>query len=112
MHLETVQFEIRPGAETAFETAFATAQRRIEAVPGYEAHELQRCVERRREYLLLVEWRAAAEISAPGYAGAAAAPDWHALLEPYLAAAPRVDHYALVAGRGLSANPPPVINCD
>jgi len=82
------------------------------AAPGYEAHELQRCIERRQQYLLLVEWRAVAEVSAPGYGRELDAPAWHAALAPYFAAAPRVDHYALVAGRGLPANLPPVLNCD
>lgn len=112
MLLDTVLFEIRPGAESEFETAFAAAQRGIEVAAGYEAHELQRSIEREQQYLLLIERRAVAEVSAPGYGSAADATAWYEPLAPYLATTPRVEHYKLVAGRGLPANPPPVINCD
>lgn len=56
MVLEVAPLTIRPGQEPAFEAAFSVAQAIIASMPGYRSHELQRCLERTGEYLLLVRW--------------------------------------------------------
>ena len=57
MILEVAPLQIRLGQEAAFEAAFLEAQRIIASMPGYVSHELQRCIERPHEYVLLVRWQ-------------------------------------------------------
>lgn len=96
MILEVAPLHLRAGQEAAFEAAFGQAQGIIASMPGYISHELQRCVERPGEYLLLVRWQSleAHEIGfrqSPGY------PEWKALLHHFYDPFPVVSHYAPVA---------------
>lgn len=56
MILEAARLSVRPGTGGAFEAAFRAASAIIAAMPGYRAHELQRCLETEDTYLLLVRW--------------------------------------------------------
>ena len=56
MILEQAILDVKPQETKQFEAAFARAQRIIAASPGYLSHELQRCIEREGQYLLLVRW--------------------------------------------------------
>jgi heme-degrading monooxygenase HmoA len=56
MILEVAPLQVRAGQEPSFEAAFKQAQTIIASMPGYVSHELQRCVERANEYILLVQW--------------------------------------------------------
>ena len=57
MILEVATLDVCPGQESRFETAFEEAQRIITTMPGYQGHELQRCIEKPNRYLLLVRWQ-------------------------------------------------------
>jgi len=97
MILEHAPLSVRPGQEAAFEAAFREAQRIIAASPGYRSHELQRCVERPGEYLLLVRWDSL-ESHEVGFRRSAAYQDWKRLLHHFYDPFPVVSHYRLVAG--------------
>jgi heme-degrading monooxygenase HmoA len=56
MILEVAPLQVRSGQAAEFEAAFLKAQRIISSMPGYLSHELQRCLERPNEYVLLVRW--------------------------------------------------------
>src|SRR5206468_5733444 len=56
MILEVAPLQVRVGQVAEFEAAFIEAQRIIASMPGYQSHELQRCIERPNEYVLLVRW--------------------------------------------------------
>ena len=58
MILELAILDVRPGESVAFESAFNEAKNIISAVPGFDHLELQRCVENRDRYVLLVRWGA------------------------------------------------------
>ena len=60
MILEAAPLQVRPGQSQAFEAAFREAQSIISSMPGYLSHELQRCLEREGQYLLLVRWESVA----------------------------------------------------
>jgi heme-degrading monooxygenase HmoA len=97
MILEVVPLRIRSGRSTEFETAFLTAQRILEATPGYVSHELRRCIERRDEYLLIVMWSSleAHEVdfrTSPQYQ------TWKRLLHHFYDPFPAVSHYEAVEG--------------
>jgi heme-degrading monooxygenase HmoA len=52
--LEAATLNVVPGEESAFERAFGEASPIIASMDGYLGHELQRCIEDRSKYLLLV----------------------------------------------------------
>lgn len=97
MILEAAPLQVRPGQEAAFEAAFREAQRIISAMPGYRSHELQRCLERPSEYLLLVRWDSL-EAHEVGFRQSPQYQDWKRLLHHFYDPFPRVSHYQAVAG--------------
>jgi len=98
MVLEVAILNVRPGQGEAFETAFLEAQRIISRMPGYERHELRRCLEASDRYLLLVWWESLASHTeefrkSPEY------DHWRRLLHHFYEPFPEVEHYVPVATR-------------
>ena len=56
MILEVAILDVIPNQEQDFESAFAKACGIISSMPGYISHQLQRCVEKQKRYILLVNW--------------------------------------------------------
>ena len=96
MILECAALKIRPGESAAFEAAFRQAQAIIAAMPGYRSHELQRCLEREEEYLLLVRWDSVAAHE-EGFRKSAPYQEWKRLLHHFYDPFPAVLHYETVA---------------
>ncbi len=92
MILEVAALDVRAGQEQAFEAAFAQAAPIIAASAGYISHELQRCLEKRNRYLLLVRWQTL-EHHTQGFRGSAAYQDWKRLLHHFYDPFPTVEHY-------------------
>lgn len=101
--LEVAILNVRRGEGPSFEAAFREAQRIIAASPGYQRHELRRCLETKDRYLLLVWWDSL-ESHTEGFRGSPAYERWRRLLHPFYEPFPEVEHYAPVAGCAL---PPP-----
>lgn len=97
MILEIAQLTIRPGQSAAFEQAFAQAQRIIASMPGYQSHELQRCIEKPDDYVLLVRWDTL-EDHEVGFRQSAQYQEWKALLHHFYDPFPTVLHYGPVKG--------------
>ena len=97
MILEAAPLQVRPGQEAAFEAAFRQAQRIISSMPGYRSHELQRCIERPSEFLLLVRWDTL-EDHEVGFRQSPRYQDWKRLLHHFYDPFPTVSHYEAVAG--------------
>ena len=95
--LEAAPLQVRPGQEAAFEAAFRQAQRIIASMPGYRSHELQRCIERPGEYLLLVRWDTL-EAHEVGFRQSPQYQDWKRLLHHFYDPFPTVSHYRPVDG--------------
>ncbi len=102
MILEIAQLQVRPGQGAAFEAAFAQAQAIIASLPGYQGHELQRCLERSDHYMLLVRWRTVHDHEV-GFRQSAQYQEWRRLLHHFYDPFPTVLHYQGVAGPGLSS---------
>ena len=96
MILEVAPLDVIPGQETAFEQAFAQAQRIIADMPGYLSHELQRCIEHPNRYLLLVRWQAL-EDHTVGFRQSPQYRRWRALLHHFYDPFPTVLHYRPVS---------------
>lgn len=99
MILEVAPLKIRSGKSAEFEAAFRVAQSIIAAMPGYVSHELQRCVERPDEYVLLVRWKTL-EAHEVGFRQSPQYQEWRRLLHDFYEPFPVVSHYELVEGVG------------
>ena len=95
MILEVAILNLRQGCEREFEAAFAEAQSILAASPGYQRHELRRCVEAANRYLLLVWWRDLASHT-QGFRGSPAYQRWKSLLHHFYDPFPTVEHYTLL----------------
>ena len=78
-----------------FESAFGQAQSIICSMQGYVSHELQRCIERENEYILLVRWQTLDDHEI-GFRQSPKYQEWKALLHHFYEPFPRVSHYELV----------------
>ncbi|HYC37404.1 MAG TPA: antibiotic biosynthesis monooxygenase [Usitatibacter sp.] len=97
MILEAAPLQVRAGQREAFETAFLQAQAIIASMPGYRSHELQRCLERENQYLLLVRWESVAAHE-EGFRKSAGYQQWKRLLHHFYDPFPTVLHYECVPG--------------
>lgn len=97
MILEVAPLQIRPGHSAAFESAFHKAQAIISSMPGYVSHELQRCVERVGEYILLVRWQTLQHHEV-GFRQSPQYQEWKQLLHHFYEPFPTVLHYEQVPG--------------
>lgn len=97
MILEVAPLQVRPGPDAEFEAAFRQAQSIIASMPGYVSHELQRCIERPGEYILLVRWQTL-EAHEIGFRGSPQYQEWKRLLHHFYDPFPVVSHYRAVAG--------------
>jgi heme-degrading monooxygenase HmoA len=95
MVLEVAILDIRPGQSAAFEAAFQEAQRIISAAPGYQRHELRRCVEKPDRYLLLVWWESL-DSHTEGFRKSPAYQRWRALLHHFYHPFPVVEHFTAI----------------
>lgn len=95
MILEVAILDVRPAQEAAFERDFVKASTYISSVAGYISHELQRCVEKRSRYILLVRWETL-EAHTEGFRKSAQYSEWKKLLHRYYDPFPTVEHYAPV----------------
>ncbi len=97
MVLEVAILNVRTGESAAFEAAFLEAQGILSASPGYQRHELRRCLDAADRYLLLVWWDSL-ESHTEGFRRSPDYPRWGALLHGFYDPFPVVEHYAVVPG--------------
>jgi len=92
MILEVAILNVRPGQVGTFEAAFRQASPIIASMPGYLGHGLQRCLEFRDQYVLLVRWQKLADHTV-GFRGSARYQEWKALPHHFYDPFPVVEHY-------------------
>lgn len=97
MVLEVAILDVRPGESAAFEVSFEEARHYIASSPGYQRHELRRCLEASGRYLLLVWWDTL-ESHTEGFRGSPPYERWRELLHHYYDPFPTVEHYVLLDG--------------
>lgn len=90
--LEVAILQVIPTQTDAFEHAFAQAQRIISRSPGYLSHELQKCLEKPSQYILLVRWEKLTDHT-EGFRQSAAYQEWKQLLHHFYDPFPTVEHY-------------------
>ncbi len=95
MITEHAVLEVIAGQEDAFVEAMEAAKALIAASPGFVSLRVERCVERPRCFLLLVEWERL-EDHTEGFRGSAAYEDWRAALHHFYDPFPVVEHFETV----------------
>jgi heme-degrading monooxygenase HmoA len=95
MVLEVAVLDVKPDLVDGFEGAFREASQYIAATPGYVSHELQRCLEDRNRYILLVQWQTL-EAHTEGFRGSAGYEEWRRLLHHFYDPFPSVQHFESV----------------
>lgn len=95
MVLEHAVLDVVPGEEQRFEEAFGQAKRIIARMAGFRSLRLERCIEVRSRYLLLVEWDRLADHT-EGFRGSAEYEEWRTLLHHFYEPFPDVAHYECV----------------
>jgi len=96
MILEAVMLQVKQGMEEEYEEEFRRASRIISRMDGYISHELQRCLEEKGKYLLLVKWEKL-EDHTKGFRESAEYQEWKQLLHHYYDPFPTVEHFVKVS---------------
>ncbi|UFJ43442.1 antibiotic biosynthesis monooxygenase [Brevibacillus humidisoli] len=95
MILEAAMLQVRAGQDQDFEKAFREASRIISSMRGYRSHELQRCLEEKGKYLLLVRWETL-EDHTLGFRGSPEYQEWKKMLHHFYDPFPTVEHFEQV----------------
>ncbi len=92
MILERAIFALKPGTGKEFETAYAKARLLIEAAKGCVKAEMRPGIESPDTYLLLVWWESVDD-HMKGFRDSPQFQEWRALLGPFFASPPAMEHY-------------------
>jgi len=94
--LEHAVLDVIPGREDDFQDAFAAATEIISSMPGFRTLRLERGIEVRSRFVLLVEWDGL-EDHTEGFRGSPEYQRWRALLHHFYDPFPLVEHFERVA---------------
>jgi heme-degrading monooxygenase HmoA len=95
MILELATIAITPGTNADFERNLERAQLVLRQSPGYISHEFQHCIEDADRYVLLIRWETL-EAHTVGFRESDLFVQWRALIGPYFAHPPVVQHFKVV----------------
>ncbi len=97
MILEIADIRIAPGSNAAFEAAVRHgAETVIASAKGFRGYKVNRGVESPERYVLMVYWDTL-EDHTVGFRGGPLFSQWRAIVGPFFAAPPVVEHFELVA---------------
>ena len=97
MILEVADIRIPPGKNAEFEAAVGQGLATVIAprATGYIAHKVQRGIESPERYLLMIWWETLEDHTVK-FRGGPLFPEWRAIVGPYFASPPSVEHYTVV----------------
>jgi heme-degrading monooxygenase HmoA len=93
--LEVAVLNVELAQQREFEAAFSSAQRIISSMNGYVSHQLQKCLEKENQYILLVNWEHLKDHT-EGFRGSPQYQRWKAALHHFYDPFPVVDHYEVI----------------
>ena len=97
MILELADIRIQPGQNAAFEAAIASAASSIIAqAKGFQGYKINRGIESPERYVLQIFWDTL-EDHTVGFRQSELFTQWRAVVGPFFAAPPVVEHFDLVA---------------
>lgn len=96
MILELADIRIQPGKQAEFDAAITKGVNDVIAkAKGYISHEVQKCIETPERYVLMIHW-ATLENHTIDFRGSPAFAEWRAIVGPFFAQPPNVEHFTLV----------------
>ena len=97
MILEIADIRIAPGQQAAFDAAI---QRGVETVisraKGFRGYKVNKGVESPERYILMIYWETLEDHTIE-FRGGPLFAEWRAIVGPFFASPPQVEHYTLVA---------------
>ena len=97
MILELADFSIHPGQNAAFEEAIQRGLKTvISHAKGFEGYKVNSSIESPQRYILQIFWTTL-EDHTVGFRGSPAFAEWRAIVGPFFASPPVVEHFDLVA---------------
>lgn len=100
MVVEHALLTVEAGREGEFQEVFGKAREVLAEAAGFRWAELLRCEERPRTFLLLVGWESV-EAHTVGFRESERFARWRALVGPFFAEPPAVEHYRELGPRFL-----------
>ena len=96
MILELADITIQPGQQAAFEGAIARAVHIIASqAVGFKSYSIHKGIESAERYLLQIQWDTL-ENHTVDFRGSAAFAEWRAIVGPFFAKPPTVEHFSLL----------------
>ena len=96
MILEIADIRIQPGRNAEFDAAIARGLATVVArATGYRAHRVVKGIESADRYVLMIWWQRL-EDHTVGFRGGPLFAEWRAIVGPFFAAPPSVEHFELV----------------
>ena len=92
MILEVAILNVKDSNEKDFELAFSKAKEIIRSSKGYIKHQLQKCIEIKGKYILLVEWESL-EDHTEGFRKSKEYREWKKMLHHFYDPFPTVEHF-------------------
>ena len=92
MILVVAILNVKNSKEKDFELAFTKAQEIIRSSKGYIKHQLQKCIEIKGKYILLVEWESL-EDHTEGFRKSKEYGEWKKMLHHFYDPFPTVEHF-------------------
>ena len=100
MILEVADIRVRPGEQTEFEVAIRHGVETVMSkARGFRGYKVNKCVEVPERYLLMIFWDTL-ENHTVDFRGSPAFGEWRAIVGPFFAQPPAVDHFTLLAKSG------------
>jgi heme-degrading monooxygenase HmoA len=97
MILELADIRIHPGQNAAFEAAIQNGLKTvIHEAKGFQGYKVNKGIENTERYILQIFWDTL-EDHTVGFRESPAFAQWRAIVGPFFAAAPVVEHFDLVA---------------
>jgi heme-degrading monooxygenase HmoA len=97
MILEVADIRIRPGQQPAFDEAVRRGLDTVIArARGFRGYKVNKGIESAERYLLMIFWETL-ENHTVDFRGSPAFAEWRAIVGPYFAEPPRVEHFTLLA---------------
>jgi heme-degrading monooxygenase HmoA len=96
MILEIADIRVNPGQEAQFEEAIQRALTTVAVrAKGVKGYKVNKCIETPQRFILQIFWETL-EDHTVGFRQGPLFPEWRAIIGPYFAAPPHVEHFTLV----------------
>ena len=96
MILELADIRISPGQQAAFDEAIQRGLRVIAGAKGFQGFKVNKGIESPERYVLQIFWEKL-EDHTVGFRESPAFTEWRAIVGPFFAAPPVVEHFTLLA---------------